>query len=797
MLREDPDGVAEGSGAVDQDGPGEQVAPVAEVLCFAQLDQGHIFQFVPVLGPAIRHFYRDVLGRDVVEGDVGVDLEGVADLRFLGDADGIDVFHHQLRPGVADLRDPGRQFLGFLERASFGAPSRLRRRAVEGVDVVLEHPLGRDGRAEVGQGVLDHGHPVRRYGFRAGLRGPGRAGVRGDRGAVETRSHLGFQELIERGGFDVIAFGRGRVVVRGRDRPAVLAVVHLIPPAIQDRKVQGPVDGRLHPRGPAGLQGPQRVVQPHVAAREQGAGHRNVVIGQEHDPVPHGGVVGELHQVLDHFLARIIGRVGLAGDDQLDGVLRVQQQRLEPGRVPQHQGQPLVSRHAPGEPDREHVRVQHRISPAQLRISRTAHLPRRPEATPDVLNQGRTQLAPQAPELGIIHAVDLVPTGGIHVGAAEVVCSEPAHLRIDPRRYVDAVGDGGDGDFGVVEAWPEPGEHLAGDHAVEFGHAVGPLRQAQAHDGHVEHRGVAAVVVFPAQVQDLLHRHVRGQAGVEEVPDLHGLETVDAGRDRGVGGEHRGRAPGGEGFGPAQRRLGGHQFLDPFDAQEPGVAFVGVEDLRGRGAGEALVDPQRLHPAHAQQQFLLEAVVPAPAVEAVRDPARGVVVGRNVRIEQPQRHAPDVGPPDARVELASVGQRQRDRHRLAGAVLGRFAQQCEGQAVGVKDRVGFLLPGVPGQGLLEIAGLVEQPDADQRHAQVRGGFQVVPGQDPQTARILRKHLGNPELRREIRDARRSLRPQALVPARLAQVPVQIRSRLLHTLDKFIIGSKLVQLIAAD
>ncbi|BAS17771.1 hypothetical protein AHiyo8_60740 [Arthrobacter sp. Hiyo8] len=97
---------------------------------------------------------------------------------------------------------------------------------------------------------------------------------------------------------------------------------------------------------------------------------------------------------------------------------------------------------------------------------------------------------------------------------------------------MDAVGDGGDGDFGVVEAWPEPGEHLAGDHAVEFGHAVGTLRQAQAHHGHVEDRGVAAVVVFPAQVQDLLHGHVRGQSGVEEVPDLHGLETVDAGRHR-------------------------------------------------------------------------------------------------------------------------------------------------------------------------------------------------------------------------------------------------------------------------
>ncbi|GAA5196745.1 hypothetical protein GCM10023346_29880 [Arthrobacter gyeryongensis] len=74
---------------------------------------------------------------------------------------------------------------------------------------------------------------------------------------------------------------------------------------------------------------------------------------------------------------------------------------------------------------------------------------------------------------------------------------------------------------------------------------------------------------------------------------------------------------------------------------------------------------------------------------------------------------------------------------------------------------------------------------------------MVPGQDPQAARILRKHLGDAELRREIRDARRSIRTQALVPARLAQVPVQVRRRVLDTLYKFIVGSKLVQLIAAD
>jgi hypothetical protein len=74
---------------------------------------------------------------------------------------------------------------------------------------------------------------------------------------------------------------------------------------------------------------------------------------------------------------------------------------------------------------------------------------------------------------------------------------------------------------------------------------------------------------------------------------------------------------------------------------------------------------------------------------------------------------------------------------------------------------------------------------------------VVSGQDPEAAGILRKNLRDAELGREIRDARRSIRTQALVPARLTQVPVQIRGSMLNTLYKFIVGSKLVQLIAAD
>ena len=114
--------------------------------------------------------------------------------------------------------------------------------------------------------------------------------------------------------------------------------------------------------------------------------------------------------------------------------------------------------------------------------------------------------------------------------------------------------------------------------------------------------------------------------------------------------------------------------------------------------------------------------------------------------------------------------------RLAVAVRGGLAQQGQRQAVRVQDRVGLLLPRVAGQGLLEVAGLVEEADADQRHAQVRGRLQVVAGEDAEAAGVLRQDFGDAEFGGEVGDAGGGVAAQALVPAGLLQVPVQVLGR---------------------
>ena len=175
---------------------------------------------------------------------------------------------------------------------------------------------------------------------------------------VEQWRHRLAQQFVQRGGLErVAARGVGHAVGRG-DLPAVSAVVPLVPPAVPDRDVEPAVERGLHARGAAGLQRPQRVVQPHVAALHQGPGERHVVVGQEHDPVPDRGIVGERDHLLDQPLAAVVGGMRLAREDELHGPERVVEQPLEPLDVAQDERGALISREAPREADRERGLVE-------------------------------------------------------------------------------------------------------------------------------------------------------------------------------------------------------------------------------------------------------------------------------------------------------------------------------------------------------------------------------------------------------------------------------------------------------
>ncbi len=221
------------------------------------------------------------------------------------------------------------------------------------------------------------------------------------------------------------------------------------------------------------------------------------------------------------------------------------------------------------------------------------------------------------------------------------------------------------------------------------------------------------------------------------------------------------------------------------------MALVGVEHLGGGGTGEPGERADRPHAADAEQHLLAQPVLGVAAVQAVGDGADDLAVLLHVGVEQQQRDAADLGDPDAGGQRLLVGQADDDLGDRA-VVL---AQQRQRQAVGVEDRVGLLLPAVAGQRLAEVAVPVEQPDADDRHAEVAGGLEVVAGQDAETAGVLRQHRGDAELRGEVADGRGQRRLRGgvlLVPPRPGHVLLEVRAGRGEPAEEVLVGGQLVQ-----
>ncbi len=198
------------------------------------------------------------------------------------------------------------------------------------------------------------------------------------------------------------------------------------------------------------------------------------------------------------------------------------------------------------------------------------------------------------------------------------------------------------------------------------------------------------------------------------------------------------------------------------------MALVGVEHLGRRRAGQPAVRPDRTHAADPGQHLLGHPVLAGAAVQLVGDLPLGGLVLLDVGVEQEQRHPPDLDLPDLGPQRAAAGDGEGDLHRRAVGL----AQERQRQAVRVDRRVELLLPAVPGQPLGEVAGPVEQADADDRDAEVAGRLEVVAGQDAEATGVLREDLGQAELHGEVGDAARHP-GLLLVPARLGQVVGQV------------------------
>ena len=171
------------------------------------------------------------------------------------------------------------------------------------------------------------------------------------------------------------------------------------------------------------------------------------------------------------------------------------------------------------------------------------------------------------------------------------------------------------------------------------------------------------------------------------------------------------------------------------------MAFVHVEGGR-RDAERA----QQAHAADAQQHFLHDPRGAVAAINAVGQVAEMLLVLRQIRVQQIERHAPDIHAPDLEVHHV-----QADFHGADEPFAIRIQHRLQRHVVRIHRIVVFRLPVVGVNGLLKIALPVKQADADKSQAEIAGGLGMVAGQDAEAAGGNRQRFVQAKLRREIRD----------------------------------------------
>ena len=144
---------------------------------------------------------------------------------------------------------------------------------------------------------------------------------------------------------------------------------------------------------------------------------------------------------------------------------------------------------------------------------------------------------------------------------------------------------------------------------------------------------------------------------------------------------------------------------------------------------------EREHTADAEEIFLLDAVFPVTAIEAVSDAAVVFGVEFVVSVEEVERDATHVGSPECGVHH-EVGVGHIHDDLIAVGVEDAF----DGEAVKVLGFIVRNLLSVHGERLSEVAVAIEEADSHHVHVAVRSLLEVVTGEDAETAGVNLQHV---------------------------------------------------------
>src|SRR5512133_1598646 len=214
-------------------------------------------------------------------------------------------------------------------------------------------------------------------------------------------------------------------------------------------------------------------------------------------------------------------------------------------------------------------------------------------------------------------------------------------------------------------------------------------------------------------------------------------KPVDARWDRSMGGEHGACA--GEFKCSIEVHTGVQVFADALQAEESGMALVGVNLRWSPCPCYPAVGTNRAYTTHAEQHLLLEPMVGAAAVQPVCHLALIAGVLLHIGVQQQQRYSADLCQPDLGVEHPT-GEWDFNSDRATLVV-----QQGQRQRVRIQERIALLLPARGIQRLPEVALPIQQTNANDRNAKVAGSLQVITGENAQATGVLREYLGDAEL----------------------------------------------------
>ena len=250
-------------------------------------------------------------------------------------------------------------------------------------------------------------------------------------------------------------------------------------------RVRHAVDRRFHPAGAARLERLARVVQPHVAALHEEVRDVQIVVVDEGDASAEQRIERALVDALQMVLADIVGRMRLAGEDDLDRPAGRVEDPRQPLRIVKHEFRPLVAGEAPREADRQRVGFEQRAGGDDARNADVLFHPALPRAIAHEGEEVAAQRLPHRPQLLVRNRQHRRPTSpdrrdaraSRYRGSVQNSCDSSPAIQVGTWTplVTDVTGRSASGRSGHIGA-----EHVARHLAVQPADRVGRRRPSAA-----------------------------------------------------------------------------------------------------------------------------------------------------------------------------------------------------------------------------------------------------------------------------------------------------------------------------